>query len=692
MKCRTITGLYFFLLILLSGCNDSQNIIIDAATSIYLSPTAESSVKRAVRDLASDMEKVFGQKPEVVSDVMDCAPTCILITNSAELPEEVQPPVGNERVYQKSMTKPFNGISKAFILSGSDERGIIYSIYDFAEKFLGVDPLYWWTDSKPESRKHVKIPVDYEFISDSPTIRYRGLFINDEDLLTGWRPGTWNLSGIDPAVWDRLYETLLRLKGNMIVPGTFIFPYEPQVKAAGERGLIISQHHAEVLGLNVYRWPDDIKYSFQSNREKLISAWTKAVEQYPKDQEILWTVGYRGRHDRAFWEDEKDPPASKKERANIIREAIETQIEIVKKYRENPYFVMNSWGEGIDFIKNGYLELPEEVTLVWADGGWGIIRDDGNLDQGNGIYYHVAMFNHKSNQLTEMVPVSRIQSELTRAIKSGATEYFLLNTSDFKPVMMSAKAAMDISWNAKPWLRDPDYHKTYVKNWSADQFGEDLHKEISKLYAMYYVAPAKYGPDETYRMGDNYYTRMSRLYLRRMETGDTTTYMEKVDWEKSIEENARMLIDLCQEAQPRWDSLYSEAVEIYGRVPAERKNFYQAHLVTPIAIHRFGNKMLTRVMMAYLEPEIETKKNHLRRALNLKEQVIESFSLAEYGKWENFYQNDFMTGFRSAGKCIELTISKYEGKKTHENIDHYINDWDLWDHVKSYQGKQRVPM
>ena len=55
----------------------------------------------------------------------------------------------------------------------------------------------------------------------SPLFKYRGFFINDKDQLTGWAPGeTSDHSGIANPVMDKIFETILRLKGNMVVPGT----------------------------------------------------------------------------------------------------------------------------------------------------------------------------------------------------------------------------------------------------------------------------------------------------------------------------------------------------------------------------------------------------------------------------------------------------------------------------------------
>ncbi|MDX1285456.1 MAG: glycosyl hydrolase 115 family protein, partial [Draconibacterium sp.] len=508
MKCCV---LIILCIVLIVSCDitSKNSIKIDGQTSIFISENEPEPIKKAVADLASDMEKVFGQPIAICHDLNQSKENSIVIAFNENLHKNINKLNGLEKF-------AIQAVKNRIVITGSDIRGCIYGIYHFAEKHLGVDPLYWWTDNEPTPKQKIEIPVDFRETSDSPTIKYRGLFINDEDLLTGWKPGTWFIDGISPEVWDKLFEAILRMKGNMVTPGTFIFPYEPQIKQAAERGLIITQHHIEVLGLNTYRWPDDVPYSFKTNKEDLISAWTNSVEQYPKDIEILWTVGYRGLHDRAFWEDDKDSPKSKQGRADLIKDAILAQMKIVKERFENPYFIMNTWGEGIEFVREGYLELPEEVTLVWADKGWGIIRDGGTIAEGNGIYYHTAMFNGRCNQLTEMIPISRIQSEIGRAVKANATEYLLVNCSDFRPVTMSTKAALSVAYNAKNWINDEDFHKKYLKDWCAKNFGGEVAGEVAGIYNHYYETAAQYTQNEEDVMGDNYYHRLTRSYLNGM--------------------------------------------------------------------------------------------------------------------------------------------------------------------------------
>ena len=184
-------------------------------------------------------------------------------------------------------------------MQGADKRGTIYAIYHFAQEFLGIDPLYYWTNQKPAKSETVTIPGETDIHEPSPDIENRGWFINDEDLLTGWSGHPTR--GIGNETWEKVYEALLRMKGNMIIPGTHIFPDEPRIQLAVDYGIKITQHHHENLGLNTFRWPDDVPYSFTKYPEILMSAYENAIQAYPDDAEILWVVGHRGKHDRSFW-------------------------------------------------------------------------------------------------------------------------------------------------------------------------------------------------------------------------------------------------------------------------------------------------------------------------------------------------------------------------------------------------------
>jgi len=136
----------------------------------------------------------------------------------------------------------------------------------------------------------------------SPVFRYRGFFPNDEDLLTGWIPaGKGEQTGISLKVWDNVYETILRLKGNHGRAGYV----DLSRRCAGTRGhragpSIVNQHHAIPLGVNVARWPRDVPYNFSTHPEILERAWTNTVAAYKPDEEILWSVGLRGLSDSSY--------------------------------------------------------------------------------------------------------------------------------------------------------------------------------------------------------------------------------------------------------------------------------------------------------------------------------------------------------------------------------------------------------
>lgn len=372
-------------------------VILNDSVTILETPNESGSIQLAAKDLASDFKKVFGQRPRIITQRVQAARTAILIGQASQIPASMRPAgLSAPESFSISVHKAdWNGRPiSVILLAGADMRGTIYAIYEFSQEYLGVDPMYYWTDNAPLRRASIEIPATLNRDFSPPVFKYRGFFINDEDLLTGWAPGEeTDHTGIALAVWNKVYETILRLKGNMVAPGTWIFPDDPQVKLAAKRGLIITQHHAIPLGLNVARWPKDVPYNYTAHPEILERAWKDAVNSYLPNQEVLWTVGLRGLSDVTYASMDPSVRGNDKALGALITKAIANQIRIVRSVRPNAQFITSLWQEGSGLVRQGDLRIPPEVSAVWADDGYGYLQDHGEVAAGQGAYDHIAMMN-----------------------------------------------------------------------------------------------------------------------------------------------------------------------------------------------------------------------------------------------------------------------------------------------------------
>jgi hypothetical protein len=621
-------------------CAAGTQIVLDAGTTLLIDSREPLPIRKAARDLARDMQTVFGRAPRVVEEPRAASETVIAIAFSHNLPVAVRRPVGWERLRIQATEKPWPGarVRRAVVMTGSDVRGTIYAIYEFSRRFLNVDPLYWWTDHPPVRCARVVVPGGFTVEPPSPTFRYRGWFINDEDLLTAWRPGTAERSGISLETWDHLYESLLRLKGDMIIPTTFIFPDEPQTRAAGERGLVISQHHMEPLGLNVYQWPKDVPYSL----ERLFAAWRCAVSQYAPGQEVVWTVGLRGRYDRPFWPDIPDAPRTAEGRARMIREAIDKQIEMVRKQwpHAHPEFILNSWMEGSGLLRGGALDLPPEVIRVWADNGRGTIQDGGKMRAGEGVYYHTAVVGGNGNNFTERVPVECIARELGRAAKAGATRYMLLNPANIRPVAMTTRAVMDLAWDARRWTdaaRDPGGE--FLDAWSREEFGAEAAPLAVQYYKAYFDAPARYGSATDATISDEFEQWCARDLLLRILQGDASSPVRfRFLRVRDTAAYGARVTEICRQAEPRWERARMLAEQALARVPPARRDFFRAHALTQVQLRWHANRMLGAIAEA-ASPGLgnSAKLEKIDRAVASLHAIQTALRDAEYGQWAGFY-------------------------------------------------------
>src|SRR6185437_7968256 len=267
-------------------------------------------------------------------------------------------------------------------------------------------------------------------------------------------------------------------------------------------------------------------------------------------------------------------------------------MKIVRAKYPKAQFVTDLWQEGARLMQKGLIHIPPEVTLVWADTGYGDMQDGGKVAAGQGAYFHVAMMNGSANQLSEMVPVSVIQEELGRYIKAGATGYFLVNTSDIRPVAMTTEAVMDIAWGGVT-KTGSDADGAYYRQWATEEFGAKSAPALEKIYKEYFAAPAPrrefhfpHGLTSAGRTpprpanyskvpsedGENFYHSEARRWIL-----DTLTEHQVIaipsqspKWTQPRvfpEFNAEMRRDAlqndvedCAAAQPRWDKVWRDAV------------------------------------------------------------------------------------------------------------------------------------
>ena len=603
-------------------------------------------------------------------------------------------------------------------------RGTIFAIYEFSQKILGVDPMYLWTDKQPVKRTSVTLPADFAHVYPKPVFKYRGFFPNDEDLLTGWiPPEKGDQTGISLKVWDNIFETILRLKSNMIVPGTWIFPDDAQVQAASERGLIVNQHHAIPLGVNVARWPRDVPYNFSTHPEILERAWTNAVATYKPDEEILWSVGLRGLSDSSYAS--MDPAMRDNDPlfGQRISEAITDQMKIVRARYPNAQFVTDLWQEGARLMQAGYLKIPPEVALVWADTGYGDMQDGGKVAAGQGAYFHVAMMNGQANQLSEIVPVAIIQSELGRYIKAGATSYLLVNTSDLRPVAMTTRALMEVAWGGVP-TESADADGAYYKRWATEEFGAKSAEALAGIYKDYFAAPplrTGFGPPGFVRPagfvpppqfsaiprqeGDqHYHSEIRRLILDALAVHQVFSVpSQSPKWSLpglmptapgAMRQSAlKRDIEESETAQPRWDAVWNRAVAAEKLIDPDRRNYYQAEVLTMITINRESNRSLGLVAKSLQDADAgQTDKaiDEADEAVRSLDNIQRAMAAAEYGKWKNWYRGDWLTGVYRSRELVQDYQNHLKDPLAKLPAPVSWSGWEAYFHIMQYEGDRSV--
>ena len=376
-------------------------------------------------------------------------------------------------------------VDNQLVIAGSDRRGTIYGIYELSQQ-MGVSPWYDWADVPVEH--HDSIFVNRGTYTDGePAVRYRGIFLNDEaPCLTSWVKNTYGTEYGDHRFYQRVFELILRLRGNMMWPAMWGWAFyaddAENEKTADEMGVVMSTSHHEPMARNHQEYARDRKgwgpWNYQKNKANLQKFFREGIERMKGTEQIV-TIGMRGDGDEAM-----SAEADTKLMTQIINDQRKIIADVTgKKASETPQ-VWALYKEVLDYYDKG-MKVPDDVTLLLCDDNWGNVRRVPNAQErkhkgGWGLYYHVDYVGAPRNsKMLNVTPVQNPWEQLTLAYENGIDRLWILNVGDLKPMEYPISQFMDMAWN--PHKYSVNNVTRHTRDWCAQQFGESQADEAARI-------------------------------------------------------------------------------------------------------------------------------------------------------------------------------------------------------------------
>ena len=461
---------------------------------IYMDTNDCKGVSYAAHALLKDIKSVSGATATLTTDAgflkkADTARPAILvgtIGHSAAIDQLVnQKRINGNLLKGKREKFIITLIDGQLVIAGSDRRGTIYGIYELSQQ-MGVSPWYDWADVPVEH--HDSIFVNKGIYTDGePAVRYRGIFLNDEaPCLTSWVKNTYGTGYGDHRFYQRVFELVLRLRGNMMWPamwGWAFYADDPEnEKTADEMGVVMSTSHHEPMARNHQEYARNRKgwgpWNYQKNKANLQKFFREGIERMKGTEQIV-TIGMRGDGDEAM-----SAEADTKLMTNIINDQRKIIADVTgRKASETPQ-VWALYKEVLDYYDKG-MKVPDDVTLLLCDDNWGDVRRVPNAKErkhkgGWGLYYHVDYVGAPRNsKMLNVTPVQNPWEQLTLAYENGIDRLWILNVGDLKPMEYPISQFMDMAWNPRKY--DVNNITRHTRDWCAQQFGESQADEAARI-------------------------------------------------------------------------------------------------------------------------------------------------------------------------------------------------------------------
>lgn len=465
------------------------------AISYAMPQSTAPVVKIAIDMFKEDMKQVTGLLPKKSS--ASKATICIIQLDKADKNQQkelrgLNIPIDNIAAKKDGfyITVAGSATGKQLFVVGSDGRGTAYGILELS-RLAGVSPWVWWSDVTPKKQNQLTIADNYQTFQ-SPSVEYRGIFLNDEDWsLQPWSWKTFEPSDIKGRIGARTYKEifklLLRLRANAIWPGmhgiTTPFYFVPGAKEVADScGIAIGTSHCEpLMRNNVGEW--NVKrrgdYNYITNRDSVQAYWIERLKEAGK-YENMYTIGMRGIHDGHM-----EGVNSMDEKVSALQQVINDQRKLLSKYTHPDVTkvpqVFVPYKEVLQIMENG-LQVPEDVTLMWCDDNYGYMTRLSDEEQqkrsgGAGVYYHLSYWGrpHDYMWLCTTQP-GLIYNEMKQAYDHNARRVWIVNVHDLKPSAYNLELFLDMAWNINSVA--PSTLNGHLEEWLCREFGEQAGKKL----------------------------------------------------------------------------------------------------------------------------------------------------------------------------------------------------------------------
>ena len=499
--------------------SEQENAQSLKGATIGLSAQEPKAVQIAAANLQQDFLRVMGftpaksEQPTILIGTVGCNKQIDQWVKSGKL-------VDLKGKREKFLITTIDG---QVVIAGSDRRGTVYGIYELSRQ-MGVSPWYWWMDVPVAHHDYVGI-LPGTYTDGEPAVEFRGLFLNDEaPCLTSWVKNTYGTEYGDHRFYARVFELILRLKGNMLWPamwGWAFYADDPEnSKTADEMGIIMGTSHHEPMARNHQEYARKRSewgpWNYQKNQQKLDQFFREGIERM-KGTEDMVTIGMRGDGDEAMSEDAD---------TKLLQRIVDNQRKIIKQVTKKPANkttqVWALYKEVLDYYDKG-MRVPDDVIMLLCDDNWGNVRRVPSAQErkhpgGWGLYYHVDYVGAPRN--TKWINVTQTQQmfeQLSLAYDYGIQRMWILNVGDLKPMEYPIQLFMDMAWNPKEYTQQTVTDHT-CRFFSSVLGDSSLAEEAASIYNRNCQYMARVTPEmldaQTYNLATGEWRRVADDYAR----------------------------------------------------------------------------------------------------------------------------------------------------------------------------------